>query len=89
MNSQAILVLILLVVNIPVYRLLFRVFFTDDDDFKESVKYSLTPDLISLFRGRYWKDKFGQTKITFFAVLCVVVVLLEVFLVQQMISFLS
>ncbi|WP_234340163.1 hypothetical protein [Gorillibacterium timonense] len=69
--------LVLLVANIPVYRYLFRVFFGSRDEFREAVKYSFTPDLLSLFRGRYWKDQFGEAKLSFFFFCCVMAVVVE------------
>ncbi|MEO3944970.1 hypothetical protein [Gorillibacterium sp. CAU 1737] len=74
---EIILFLILLVVNIPVYKYLFRVFFSSREDFKEAVKFSFTPDLLSLFRGRYWKDQFGEAKLSFFLFCCFLVVACE------------
>lgn len=69
--------LVLLIVNIPVYRYLFRVFFSSREDFREAVEYSLTPDLFSLFRGRYWKDRFSEAKLSFFFGSCVIVLVVE------------
>ena len=42
----------------------YRLLFEDWDDFCDCLKYSLTPDIVSLFRGEYGKDftqslKFG------------------------------
>lgn len=36
--------------------LLFRLFFSDADDFWDCVGYSFTPDIFSLFRGEYFED---------------------------------
>lgn len=74
---EAIIVVILLIANIPVYRFFFRLIFKNSDDFKESVKYSFTPDIFSLFKGRYWKDHVGEAKLSFFIFLCVIVVIAE------------
>lgn len=37
-------------------KLLFRLFFTDLEDFFDCVRLSLTPDVISMFRGEYGED---------------------------------
>ena len=37
-------------------RVLFRLFFSDNDDFWECVRFTFTPDIISLFRGEYFQD---------------------------------
>jgi hypothetical protein len=60
-----IIVIVLIVLNIPLYKLIFKLFFKDSEDFSESLKYSFTPDIISLFRGEYWKDQMGQAKLSF------------------------
>ncbi|GAA8965820.1 hypothetical protein HpSP79_09240 [Helicobacter pylori] len=36
--------------------LLYMLLFEDWDDFLESVKFWLMPDIISMFRGKYWED---------------------------------
>lgn len=37
-------------------RLLFSLFFEDRDDLMECVKFTFTPDILSMFRGEYWED---------------------------------
>lgn len=60
----------LIIINIfTVYKFLFNMFFENMDDFNESLGYSLTPDIISLFRGKYWKDQVGEFKLGVFRVL--------------------
>ncbi|MEK4260439.1 MULTISPECIES: hypothetical protein [Paenibacillus] len=49
-----VMIILLLFLNIPVYRFLFRVFFVDNDDYNESIRHTFTPNIISLFRGEYW-----------------------------------
>ncbi len=43
--------------------LLFKVFFKDKDDFIECVKFWLTPDIISAFRGEYFDDYWAECKL--------------------------
>ncbi|MEG0772477.1 hypothetical protein [Clostridium sp.] len=70
-------IIILMVINIPIYKLIFRMIFVDGEDFREAVKYEFTPDLFSLFKGRYRKDKLGEFKLGMFIMLCILVVGLE------------
>lgn len=51
--------------------LLFRVFFSDWDDFLECVRFYFTPDLISAFRGEWLEDQVGQFKLGIYAVICI------------------
>ncbi len=74
---KVILIIVLIVVNIPIYKYLFNVFFEGIDDFKESLRYLLKPDIISLFEGEYWKDRGHEFKLALFIFSCVVIVWLE------------
>ena len=74
----AIIVIILIFINIfTVYRLLFNIIFGNADEFEKSVRYSLTPDIISLFRGEYWKDQVGEFKIGIFIITCIIATIVE------------
>ena len=80
-----ILIIILLAANIPIYKKLFKVFFPSEDDFKESVKYYFTPDLVSLFRGEYFKDRFSQGLLGIFLLSCGIVVAFEYTMINHII----
>lgn len=66
--------------NLPVYWLLARIFFEDREEFMESLRYWLTPDLVSAFRGEYWEDAMGEIKFLFWLLGCGVVVYGEMML---------
>ena len=57
--------IILGMLNIPLYWFLGKVFFKDLDDFLESVRFWLTPNIFSAFRGEYWDDVFAEIKFMF------------------------
>ena len=42
--------------------LLYMLLFKDWDDFLECVKFWLIPDIISMFRGKYWVDAWAELK---------------------------
>jgi len=68
----------LIIVNVfTVYKFLFNIIFRDRDDFNESVRYSFTPDIISLFSGKYWKDRAGEFKLGIFITLCIIATIVE------------
>ena len=78
---------VLIIINIfTVYKVLFNMVFSDRDDFNESVKYSLTPDIISLFRGEYWKDRISEFKLGIFIFLCIIATVIEYWIVNQVIQ---
>lgn len=85
---KALLVIVLIVLNIPVYSKIFYFIFRDSDDFKESVKYSLTPDIVSLFRGKYWKDWMGELKLSVFIMACIAVVAFEYLIIASLLNML-
>lgn len=77
----------LIIINIcTVYKFLFNMFFKDMDDFNESLGYSLTPDIISLFRGKYWKDQVGEFKVGVFIILCIITTTIEYWIVNGIIQ---
>ncbi|MFC2715417.1 hypothetical protein [Kingella denitrificans] len=43
--------------------LLYMLLFEDWDDFLECVKFWLMPDIISMFRGKYWEDVWAELKL--------------------------
>lgn len=74
---NVVLLAVLGVLNVPVYILIGRVLFEDWSGFFESVKFWLTPDIISWFRGERWEDAWAETRLLLFVVLCVIAVVLE------------
>jgi hypothetical protein len=45
--------------------LLFKPFFGDRDEFFRYLKFWLTPNIVSMFRGEYWKDWLSEAKLGF------------------------
>jgi hypothetical protein len=69
--------IILVVANIRLYWLVGWVVFKDWGDFWECVKFWLTPDIISLFRGEWIEDQWAQMKLFVWLALCAGAVLAE------------
>lgn len=74
---NGVIAIVLLVVNIPVYKFL-----------QESVRYTFTPNLYSLFKGEYFKDRMAEARLSFFVVCCVLVVMAQYFMIQAVIDWL-
>lgn len=70
-------ILILIILNIPVYKWIFKQFFKTGDEFAEAVKYNFTPDIVSLFKGNYRKDRIAEFKLGAFVFCCIVLTALE------------
>jgi len=80
---EAIIVGALIIINFfTVYKFIFNVIFSNREDFYDSVRYSFTPNIISLFRGEYWKDRVGEFKLGIFIFLCIAVTGLEYMVVN-------
>ncbi len=52
-----------IIVGIVVTVLLFKPFFGDREEFIRCVKFWLTPNIVSLFRGEYAEDWTAETKL--------------------------
>ena len=82
---NTIIVLMLLILNIPIYKLIFGFIFSSKDDFYESIRYVFTPDIISLFKGEYGRDYVGELKFSLLIALCGVTVFIEYSFIQLVI----
>jgi hypothetical protein len=51
------------VVGIAVAGLFFKPFFNTREEFIDCLKFWLTPDIISMFRGEYWDDWWAEAKL--------------------------
>ena len=60
--------IILGVANIPTYVVFGWLFFGSWGDFWECVRFWITPDIISLFRGEYFEDQWAQLKLFIFLI---------------------
>ncbi|MBU7320512.1 hypothetical protein [Paenibacillus oleatilyticus] len=89
MDWHAIFIIVLVILNFPVYRFIYKLIFSDPEDFDESVKFSFTPDFISFFRGKYWQDKWGTFKLQMYIFLCLAVVALEYMAVDMVMGYFS
>lgn len=87
MDWHAIFIIALVILNFPVYRFIYKLIFSDPEDFDESVKFSFTPDFISFFRGKYWQDRWGTFKLRMYIFLCLAVVALEYMAVDMVMGY--
>ena len=58
-------------VGLLVAGLLFRAFFDDWDGFMECVRYYLTPEIISIFRGEWGENGWAEMKLSVYIALSV------------------
>jgi hypothetical protein len=54
------------ILSIPIYASLAKMFWGDKfQSLGDTIKFLLTPDLYSLFKGRFWDDWYATTKFHF------------------------
>ncbi|MDP6470357.1 MAG: hypothetical protein QGI81_05085 [Pseudomonadales bacterium] len=83
LNPHTVTLIVLGVVNIPVYVLIGKGIFGSWGDFWDAVAFWFTPDLISAFRGEYMDDWWGELKLSFFLIACGVCVYGEYLLIAK------
>lgn len=70
MDSEATRWTVLVIVNVPLFLGLGRLFFDDWGGFFSCVGFWFTPDWISLLRDELWDDWWGTLKLFVFIALC-------------------
>lgn len=59
------------VLSLPIYASLAKMFWGEKfESLGDTIKFLFTPDLYSLFRGRFWDDWYATTKFNVFLFLC-------------------
>lgn len=72
-----VLILLLVFINIPLYKIVFNMFFASKEEFNESIRYSFIPDIVSLFRREYIKDIGSQFKLQVYIFICIAAIGIE------------
>ncbi len=65
-------------INIPVYILLFRRFFSDKEEFLESLNFFFRPNILSMFKGEFWEDLRAELKLGGFIAICGAILTVEI-----------
>ncbi|MBN1901383.1 hypothetical protein JW926_08690 [Candidatus Sumerlaeota bacterium] len=84
MNTPGLIILILL--NIPLYFLYGRIFFKTWDDFGEAISYLFIPSIFTTLQGEFWNRWWAGTKMFGWFALCVGTVYLEYVKIGQITS---
>ena len=80
------LIIILLIINFPVYKSISKRFFPYPGDFKEAIRFFITPNFISLLNKEYWEDISSGFVLMTFLVLCAFIVFIEYFFLLAIIG---
>ncbi len=75
--------IIIAIFNIPMYLYLGKIFFEDWQGFCEAIRFWLTPEIISAFRGEYWEDVFSELKLFVYLICCALIVFAEYQLIMR------
>jgi hypothetical protein len=85
MNESLIILIILLVLDVPLFLYLGSLIFGGWAGFYESIKWSLIPDFLSLLAGKLLKDMKNELKLSLFLSICLVILFLEMLFVVEFI----
>ena len=64
-------------INLPLFFLIGKVFFKDIEGLLTSIRFLITPDLLSAIRGEFWDDWWESLRFLIFVVVCVTLLLSE------------
>lgn len=78
--------IVIAILNLPLSILWGKMFFGGWAEFFECLRYSLTPDLVSMFRGDWSEDMMATWKLQFFWLWCIGLTLVQMFLFLQFIA---
>lgn len=79
----------LLFLNWPIYRVLASIMFEGRDDLSSSAWYWIVPDSISFLRGEWWRDVKAQSVISWYWLFCGLIVLLEYWGITALLNWIS
>ncbi|MFA6239354.1 MAG: hypothetical protein WC655_00410 [Candidatus Hydrogenedentales bacterium] len=83
MDTHAVLLIGLLVVNIPLYYLLVKLLFGNLDAMSDAVRLLMTPDVVSWFRGEGMERCWAEMKLVIWIFACTLLVLGEYLLIGR------
>ncbi len=62
-------IVLAVICTVGVLVLLFKPVFGNKSEFFRCLRYYFTPDIISLFRGKYWQDQWAELKLGLWLIL--------------------
>jgi hypothetical protein len=78
-----ILLIVLIILNIPLYLLLGRAFFENWEGFLQACIAVVRPDIVSAARGNYHEDRIGRFTLLVYLVVCGALVAAEYHVVAK------
>ena len=85
-ETGRIVMIVCLVVDIPLWILIGKVMFGDMATFLESIRFMLTPDILSMIRGEWTDDVMAETRGYIFLAACAGLVGLEYWAISEWIA---
>jgi hypothetical protein len=84
--KDVLILLTLIIISIPIFKKVFYLFFDDMSDFNSHFIMYRKSDAKSFSEGRYLEDKASEITLGLFSVICIAIILVEVFLVKAIIG---
>jgi hypothetical protein len=69
-SVDLIVIAVLRVLNVPVATYAWKWIFGSAEEFWDRVKFWLTPDILSMLRGEYWRDYWSELKLALWILVC-------------------
>jgi hypothetical protein len=82
-----ILVVILVIINIPVYGILATMLFGRKGGFRHALQYLFVPPFVSALKGEFWDDMWAKERLIIWLGLCAIVVISEYKLIEENLPF--
>ncbi len=83
MNKSLIIIIILLIIDLPLFIVIGKLMYHGWDNFWDDFKWNLIPDIFSLFSGSFLKDKRGELNSQLYFCVCFIILFLELIVVIE------
>jgi hypothetical protein len=80
------IIAILVILNVPIFLWIGRLFFGGWHGFWAAVKFWFTPDILSMFTGRFWDDWHAELLLGFYVTVCAGLVLGEYWVLSKFVT---
>ncbi len=85
-NTRILQIVFLIIINIPIFLLIGRIFFSNWEGFFKAIWFWAKPDLMSMFDGSYWEDNWNELLLFLFVFVCGILVYGEYYVIVNYIA---
>ena len=85
MDKNFLILIVLIIIDTPLFLLIWKFFSYEHGDFGEKFNWYSIQDIFSVLIGRHLKDKKSESEAGFFLLTCLIILAIEFSLVQEFI----